>query len=328
MVVMLALACTDVGSDSDPGVDYPVYRYSHVGGVGPDGRYLYTAGGSGLGGRGPRHNAWRYDLDNGGWEQMSTPPAQIFRASWAMAGDTAYVHAGSVDPANTDTDQLLAWDVRADSWSVIDQGNPAPSPRFKEAATWTGEQLVVYGGRYDDGDATETYGELWGFDPVSGSWSELGQSGGPGPLTRVGLAWDAGREVLWLSGGIDPNGDRHAWLWSHDFKTGLWTQVVDDTGPAGKRASHTLVVVDGLVYIWGGQNVDPVWSFDPDGAGWQELEGPGPPGRDAQVTGVRGSSFVIFGGDPYDKDIPNFTNDIWSFDTTSQTWTEIEPWNP
>ena len=326
MVVALLLACTDAGPDSDAPVDYPVYRYSHAGGVGPEGRYLYTAGGSGLGGRGPRHNAWRYDLIDGGWEQMSTPPGQVFRASWARGGDTAYVHAGSVDPANTDTDQLLAWDLRTDTWSTVEQGNPAPSPRFKEAAAWTGTHLVVYGGKYDD-DQNETFGELWAFDPVAASWSELGQSGGPGPLTRMSLAWDSERELLWLSGGIDSNGDRHAWLWSHDFRTGQWTQVVGDDGPAGKRASHTLALIDGLLYIWGGQgSADSMWSFD--GTEWSHIEAEGPAARDAQVSGVAGSSLVIFGGDPSSKDIPNFTNDIWSFDTLSQTWTEVETWRP
>ena len=148
-MILLLLACTS----PDTGAEAPIYRYSHSGGMGPEGRYLYTVGGSGLGGKDSRQDAWRYDLVDGGWEELEPPPAQVFRASWALAGQTAYVHAGSTDPDNTDTDQLLAWDLAALTWRTVSPAGQIPSPRFKEAATWTGEQVIAYGGQFENLEA-------------------------------------------------------------------------------------------------------------------------------------------------------------------------------
>lgn len=315
-------ACT---SSTPSETDVPVYRYSHTGGLDASGRYLYTAGGSGLGGKSSRHNAWRYDLQDGGWEELDTPPSQIFRAAWARLGDTAYVHAGSLDPDNTDTDQLLTWDLADGSWDTLDV-SPRPSPRFKESAAADGEGFYVYGGQFDDDGETVTYDELWYFDGAA--WSQVETTGGPGPLTRVALAWDEPRQLLWLSGGIDPDSERHGWIWSLDPVTLEWTEVSADGDGSGPRASHTLALVDGTLHVWGGQSGDDdLWTYEPDTGVWEAIvTGDGPPGRDAQVTGVGDGFIVIFAGDPYDEEIPHFTNDLWRFDTVEQTWTELEHW--
>ncbi|MCP4809151.1 MAG: hypothetical protein GY913_12945 [Proteobacteria bacterium] len=318
------IACTS----AEPEPDFPVYRYSHVGGLNAAETHLYAAGGSGLGGKDSRHNAWRYDLAAGEWEELETQPAQVFRASWATLDDVAYVHAGSLDPDNTDTDQLLTWDLSTGSWSEISQSSPRPSPRFKEAAASTGERILTYGGQFDDDSETVTYGELWSLDPTTTTWEEISTTGGPGELTRVALAWDAARNVLWLSGGIDPESERHGWLWSLDPDTWTWTEVSADGEGSGPRASHTCALIGGVLHVWGGQSGDDdLWTYDPDTGVWTEVvTGDGPPGRDAQVTGVGADTLYLFGGDPYDEEIPHFTNDLWAFDTIDQTWTELEPY--
>jgi hypothetical protein len=296
--------------------------------MGPEGRYLYAVGGSGLGGKESRNNAWRYDLVDGGWEELAPPPSMVFRASWALVGETAYVHAGSIDPDNTDTDQLLAWDLGTDVWRTVSPAGQAPSARFKEAAAWTGEQIIAYGGQFDDTGETQTFEELWAFEPETETWSLLEHSGGPGALTRVALAWDAEREVLWLSGGIDSEGERHAWLWTVVPSTGVWTMISDDEAGCGPRASHTLALMDGVLHVWGGQHGgEYVWTYTPESDTWAEVVTEGPPGRDAQITAVGQQAMTIFGGDPYDEEIPHFTNDVWTFDASAQTWTEIEPWS-
>jgi hypothetical protein len=323
-VILTLLACTST-EPVPPAI--PVFRYSHSGGMW-DGQ-LYTVGGSGLGGKDERNNGWSYDLDAGAWTERSPPPRLVFRASWAIADGVAFVHAGSVDPDNLDTDQLLTWDLASDTWTTRAQSNPKPSPRFKEAATYTGERILTYGGQYDDDEETVTFGELWSLDPSTLEWEELTHTGGPGELTRVALAWDEARGVVWLCGGIDPDGERHGWLWQLDPSDWTWTLVSDDGEGPGPRASHTLALVDGVLHVWGGNHDDDsVWAYDPDTGAWTEIPNvDGPPGRDAQVTGVTDTGFVIFAGDPYREDIPHFTNDVWSFDASAQSWTELEPWS-
>jgi N-acetylneuraminic acid mutarotase len=101
----------------------------------------------------------------------------------------------------------------------------------------------------------------------------------------------------------------------------------DEDGP-GPRASHTLALVDGKLFVWGGWREDAdVWVYDPDADAWTEIPNTdGPLGRDAQVTGVADDGFYIFGGDPYDEDVPDFTNDLWHFDAVTEAWTELQPW--
>ncbi len=318
------LACPGPVDSADP--EQPNFRYSHAGGLDESGRYLHVVGGSGLGGKESRNNAWRYDLDQGGWERLSDPPAYVFRASWARGGQSAWVHGGA-GADNADTDQLLEWDLDTDLWRVVEPVGELPSPRFKEAASWAGDRVVVYGGRSTEGEP-HNFGELWTFDPPTESWAELDHTDGPGALTRTALAWDEDRGRLWLQGGIDDENERHGWLWWVDLETGVWTQATADGEGPGKRASHTLALIQGSLYVWGGNAQDEdVWVFDPDAGTWTAISAEGPAGRDAQVTGVGDAGFVVFGGDPYSDELPDFTNDLWSFDTGSQTWTRLEPWS-
>ncbi len=92
-MISFLFSCPGPLDSAEP--EQPNYRYSHAGGLDETGRYLHVVGGSGLGGKDPRNNAWRYDLEQELWERMADPPAHVFRASWARGGETAWVHGGA-----------------------------------------------------------------------------------------------------------------------------------------------------------------------------------------------------------------------------------------
>lgn len=326
-MLLILLACTDGGGD--PVASVPRYRYSHVGTFDAAGENLYITGGSGSGGK--RRDAWRFS--DQAWERMGDPPRDIFRSTLVQepGTDIAWVFGGSEGNSSTESASLERWDLSTDTWTTLGEGGPPG--RYKADAVWDGSRMLVYGGRFDDGDETLTRSDLWAFDPDTETWEELEQVGGPGALTRSGMALaDDGR--VWLMGGIDADDTRHDWLWTLDTRSesgkAIWQEVFVVGETPGVRASHTVHWYADHLWIWAGQGEDTVlWAFDPSTATWAAYDSePAPIGRDAQVSASPdGRHLTIMGGDPADdENAPNFVNDVWELDLDTQEWTELAGW--
>ena len=323
MSLWLALALLACKTEDTSGVPGP--RYSHVGMLEADGAFFHVAGGSSEDGR--VVDTWRYGLDTDTWEPRPDPPESIFRATAVPEGDDALVFAGTASGGD-ESNRLYRWSLADGSWTQVSGGRP-PGGRYKAAAAMAGDVMVVQGGRTNDSGENVTLQDVWVFDPADESWTELNTNGGPGPMTRQGLAWDSQREMLWMQGGIDNDDERHDWLWSLDVASGVWAQheVAGDT--PGVRASHTFLEVGGKLLVWGGTSSDDsTWIYDPDTEAWtQHTHETAPSPRDAQVADVTsdGASLYLMGGDPAQDLAGDFVADFWQLDLASMVWTEREP---
>ncbi len=324
---LMLLACTQ----SDPTATVPRYRYSHVGAFNEAGTHLYISGGSGSGGK--RRDAWRIPLGvdgqgTGEWEELSAPPRDVFRSTLVRepGTDIAWVFGGSEGSESTESASLERWDMAGDSWTRMGEGGP--SGRYKGDAVWDGSRMLVFGGRFDDDEDTETLGDLWAFDTDSETWSELSPTGSPGALTRTSMALGSDG-LVYLSGGIDAEDERYDWVWTLDPTTLEWNEVAVTGTTPGHRASHSSHWYDGQLWVWAGSGQDnALWALDPVAGTWSTSESAGPLGRDAQVTSSPdGRHLFIMGGDPADDDAaPNFVNDVWEVDLDTQIWTERVAW--
>jgi hypothetical protein len=99
------------------------------------------------------------------------------------------------------------WDGTA--WLSVDTDSP-PGPRVNAPATFhTGlGQLLMVGG----GDGESTLDDIWAWDGTA--WTRIAENALP-PRQAVGLAYDANRDVVVLTGGLDRPGtpDRYQDVW-------------------------------------------------------------------------------------------------------------------
>jgi len=321
----LVLACLACSDGKNPQTS-PAGRYSHVGALSEDGAALHIAGGSSENGR--VNDAWAFDLSGNTWSQGPELPESIFRATAVRDGDVLLVFAGTAE-GGVESDRLYRWNLGDGSWTLVDTGSSGPPGRYKAAAVMAGEVMVLHGGRTNDDGLDVTRSDLWTFDPTADTWTQRNTNGGPGPLTRQGLTWDAQREMVWVSGGLDGEDVRHDWLWSLDLDSGVWARHEVEGDTPGVRASHTFVAVGGKLLLWGGSGSDDsTWVYDPDTGAWTRTShqtAPSP--RDAQVADLTGdgTSLYLMGGDPAQDDEGDFVSDLWRLDLDSMAWTQLEP---
>src|SRR4030095_4400417 len=65
-----------------------------------------------------------------------------------------------------------------DSWTLT-ASTGAPSPRFLHTGIWDGAEMIVWGGRYELGNASETLRTGGRYDPATDAWRETSALGAP-----------------------------------------------------------------------------------------------------------------------------------------------------
>ncbi|XP_029448645.1 kelch domain-containing protein 3 isoform X3 [Rhinatrema bivittatum] len=94
------------------------------------------------------------------------------------------------------------------------------------------------------------------------------------------------------------------------------------------RYGHTAVLIDDLIYIWGGRNdmegaCNVLYAFDVTSHKWftPKVSGTIPGARDGHSACVLEKSMYVFGG--YEQLADCFSNDIHKLDTSTMMWTLI-----
>lgn len=91
------------------------------------------------------------------------------------------------------------------------------------------------------------------------------------------------------------------------------------------RHSHTLKLIRGIFYLFGGKNADAFlgdfWKYDPFTDHWEMINsiGNSPSARNLFGASVQGDALLIFGG----EDSTALNNDMYMYNILTNTWTEI-----
>jgi hypothetical protein len=197
--------------------DGPAPRYSHVAALTADGEALCVAGGAG--GEGRRPDAWCFDLARGRWEEVTPPPAPIFRACHVQTAEAAWI-VGGADAEGEPVDTVWRWDLTDLTWEeLIPEGFPPPR-RVKAGCALAGDRMLLGGGRIGEGDEQRVYGDLFALNLTTLTWEELPQL--PEPVQRQAMA-PMGDGTLAILGGLDAEGDRLATLLLGDPDRGVYS---------------------------------------------------------------------------------------------------------
>ncbi|KAI0830545.1 hypothetical protein BC628DRAFT_1336597 [Trametes gibbosa] len=213
--------------------------------------------------------------------------------------------------------------------------SPSPFPRYGHAlpvnATTSGE-LFLFGGLVRETVRNDLY-----LISVRDLSATLLQTTGEIPSPRVGHASALVGSVLIVWGGdtktnskSKPGDKQDDGLYLLNLVSREWTRVaVYGPSPVG-RYGHAVTMVGSKFYIFGGQVdgefLNDLWSFDLNSlrskAAWElvePVEGSRPPKRTSHVCVTYGEKIILFGG----TDCQYHYNDTWAFDTTTNTWSEL-----
>jgi hypothetical protein len=183
-------------------------------------------------------------------------------------------------------------------------------------AVWTGNEMIVWGGRA--GDELDTGGL---YEPATDSWLPTSLVDAPGARSSHTAVWADGIMIVW--GGYDgsylDDGSRF------DPVTNSWLGMADAGAPP-PRAYHTAVWTDNEMVVWGGGDTSSPRGdggrYDPVGDEWLGVtmtDAPWP--RYDHVMVWTGSEAIVWGGATSYALPPNMTNTGGRYDPVMDSWT-------
>lgn len=292
---------------------------------------------------------WRTVRASGVTPSGRSAPAVAAQGRWI------YVFGGSHDDVVTGEVTLYGdfhrFDTLRNRWQSVSVSGAQPparafAPLVNDPAS---ERLVMYGGAtfgdfFGDFVALE---DLWAFDPDRGTWTELGADNvGPGGRSGATLWIDGGK--LYLFGGIDSFFQTYNDLWTYEFATHIWLEVIPNGASTSPPARHEALsgsaVHDGRVTLYGGETVTEdfsfitlpdTWQYDLAQGTWQELT-PAPqhditPPRNLGAAALLGDALYVHGGDIPGGELcgavfaQNPTDELWRFDLKAGRWKKLSP---
>jgi hypothetical protein len=174
-----------------------------------------------------------------GWTELAAPPQVRHHSAIAWTGDALLMWGGS-PPGETLAPAAdgFAYDPRTRTWDQM-----APSPlgrRVYPASAWTGQHMLVWGGRSGDDYASATLGDGAAYDPRQRTWRPLP----PAPITpRAPLSIWTGQEfIVWGTAVRAPQIPRDGAAYSP--ATNSW-----------RRISEAPVELSDAVAVWTGREM-------------------------------------------------------------------------
>lgn len=135
------------------------------------------------------------------------------------------------------------------TWSMLPTAHE-PSPRFGESAVWTGQELIIWGGRQ-----LGTSGELGDgarYNPATNTWTPIPPTNALGPRWGATAVWTGKYMLIW-------GGEAKARFFNdgalYDPAANTWTPISEAGAPTG-RFSHSAVWTGSELLIWGGLGAD------------------------------------------------------------------------
>lgn len=205
-------------------------------------------------------------------------------------------------------------------WSLVSPSSP-PSVRYEHAAAWTGDELLIWGGR----DTSTWKSDGYRYDPTSLTWTMMATNSLSARANHVGI-WCDGRFVVW--GGVSGANTYYGDGAIYDPAMNSWTAMASPTS-ISSRASAVAVCYNNQVIIWGGMSFSGSTIYHNDGEiyspslnTWSPFasgaSGSVPALRARTAHGMVGDKLVIWGGNG-----PAALGTGSVYDFSDNSWTTI-----
>ena len=132
-------------------------------------------------------------------------------------------------------------------WTAITTTN-APSPRVSYSVVWTGNEMIIWGGR---APGPVFFNTGFKYNPISDTWTTITTDGAPVSRTSPSAVWTGSEMIIWggyiLSGGFYRYNDGS----KYNPLLDTWTTITTDGAPVS-RSGHSAIWTGNEMIIWGG----------------------------------------------------------------------------
>lgn len=247
----------------------------------------------------------RYNPQTDTWTPVSmtgAPPAR-FAHTAIWTGTEMIIWGGNI--CSTCSNQGLAdgsrYDPGTNTWSPI-QATNAPSARGRHSAVWTGTDMIVWGGFYDDSNTLGiTYFDTGGiYNPVSDTWTTTTLANAPAARAGHVAAWTGSAMIIYS--GIDSSQPMFDAGALYDPVLDSWDIMSTEGAPTFYYfgASHPAIWSGDELIMWsersdgpsGGARYNPItdsWSTI-----WTTMQ---PNSRTSHTAVWSGTKMIVWGGE-------------------------------
>jgi N-acetylneuraminic acid mutarotase len=204
-----------------------------------------------------------------------------------------------------------------DTWTPTSITNP-PTGRFDHTAVWTGTEMIVWGGGYDNTNLNTGAR----YNPATDTWTPTSTTGAPTARSGHTAVWTGTEMIVWGGNG-ENTGARY------NPGANSWTATNTTNAPTG-RSAHTAVWTGSEMIIWGG--VDPFGfalntggKYNPSTNSWTPTNTTNVPAARTMHTAVwTGTEMIIWGG--WDA-LSNVLNTGGRYNPGADSWTSTRTSN-
>jgi N-acetylneuraminic acid mutarotase len=214
------------------------------------------------------------------------------------------------------------YDPVADAWAPM----ATTEGRTENAAAWTGNELIVWGGSAWAGPWTDGGAR---YNPATDTWTPIATEGAPSPRAhpgRGGFTWSGEELLVW--GGFGPTGEVGGGSRYHPGSD-TWTPM-SEVGAPSPRYGHVTVWSGDEMIVWGGAEYSPDIvlgngaRYNPATDNWTTMSTAGTPLPALYATGVwSGSELLLWGGACAASGQPTCHTDSYEggrYDPVTDTW--------
>ncbi|MNS80903.1 N-acetylneuraminate epimerase precursor [compost metagenome] len=226
-------------------------------------------------------------------EQLALGPSARAASQMAAVNGSIYLYGGT--PASLALKDFWKYDPVTDQWTQLPDG-----PNIRERGTLVEVDGLLYlvGGK----SSTEgVAGPVQCYDPIAGTWSaRAAYSQVRYDATAVAIG-----SLIYLHGGFASSDNNM--LWVYDTVANTWGILAFNLGTGNNRSEHWAGVVDGKMYIGGGnsQTNNDIYMYDPQNNSWNK--------RRAHTPRQLSAAMASYNGKVYVHGNSSYTADLWCY---------------
>ena len=241
----------------------------------------------------PQATGARYNPSTDTWTALSTvnAPAARYNHGAVWTGSEMIVWGGDMaDSVNGLLNSGGRYNPITDTWAPM-TNDGAPSARDTFSATWTGSEMVVWGGHNHTTGYSNTGGR---YNPDTDTWVATSTINAPSARSGHTAVWTGSELIVWGSTS-DGSGGRY------NPSTDTW--IPTSPGPSA-RTRHSALWTGSEMIVWGGYSaMSSQYAFNdgsrynPTNDSWTPVTSNGAPAPRAQHFAVwTGGKMIIWGG--------------------------------